>query len=314
MSVENEEKIEVSESTEGSGDESIQSEIRSDDAPLPDEIAQEAKAESADASKKEPVKATGVAVAAKTIYTPEEVADLLKSGSEVDTSRLSHEGQLLMKSFQRGYDEKFKKLAEERKSTESQRVPEETPRAKLFRRYVNDAVAVTGEINAEIEKLEVVEPGDPTYQNARRMIAQLHAMKDEFREQKSSIGEGQRFKESIYVRADAEVHKAIPDWDVKESKLTKFAQDMGLELDDIKILSDPTIMGMRSVRIIKALNALFDKINAGNSAERKVDKKAPNPLGRAASSGSTEGGGEKSLEQMSYEEYKAHRMKEFNKI
>jgi hypothetical protein len=271
-----------------------------------------------DKPKGEPKAAAGVAksdkdAGGKTVYTPEEVAELLKTGSNVDTSRLSVEGQLLMKSFQRGYDDKFKALAEEKKKFEP--TPQsEAPRAKLFRRYTENPMGVTAEINAEIEKLEGVEPGDQDYQNARRLIAQLHAMKDEFRESRTYISEGQKMKDSIYVKADAAVHAAIPDWETKEPKLTEFALSLGLELDDIKVMTDPTIMGPRSIRFIKTINAVYDKMMAGMTAEKKVDKKAPTQLGRPGSaSTTTEVGGEKALDKMSYEEYKAHRMKGLNK-
>lgn len=268
--------------------------------------------------KGEPKAATGVVksdkdVGGKAVYTPEEVAELLKTGSNVDTSRLSVEGQLLMKSFQRGYDDKFKALAEEKKRFEP--APQsETPRTKLFRRYTENPMGVTAEINAEIEKLEGVEPGDQDYQNARRLIAQLHAMKDEFRENRINISEGQKMKDSIYVKADAAVRAAIPNWETKEPKLTEFALSLGLELDDIKVMTDPTIMGPRSVRFIKTINAVYDKMMAGMTAEKKVDKKAPAQMGRPGSaSTTTEAGGEKDLDKMSYEEYKAHRMKGLNK-
>ncbi len=262
--------------------------------------------------------ATGVVVSdkdkGKTLYAPEEVAELLKTGSNVDTSRLSVEGQLLMKSFQRGYDEKFKALADERKQfTEAQTTKTETPRAKLFKRYTQDASGVTAEINAEIEKLEVIEPGDQEYLNARRLIAQLHAMKDEFRENRTNIAEGQKLKDAIYMRADAEVHKAIPNWETKEPKLTEFALSLGLELDDIRIMTDPTIMGPRSVRFIKTINAVYDKMMAGVTAEKKVDKQAPTQMGRPGSpSSSADESGEESLDKMSYEKYKAYRMKGLN--
>jgi hypothetical protein len=259
--------------------------------------------------------ATGVAdstkdTGGKSLYTPEEVAGLLQTGGNVDTSRLSVEGQLLMKSFQRGYDEKFKALSEERKRFSEASQKHETPRTKLFNRFVSDPVTVTAEINSEIEKLEGVEPGDPEFPNARKLVAQLHAMKDEFRENRTNITEGHKLKEQIYMRADSDVHKAIPDWESKEPKLTEFALSLGLELDDIKIMSDPTIMGPRSVRFIKTINQVYDKMMAGATAEAKIVKKSPAPLGRAGSPSSEEQGGTKSLEKMSYAEYKAARMKE----
>jgi hypothetical protein len=248
----------------------------------------------------------------KPTYTAEELNALLESGGTVDSDRLSPEGKLLMKSFQRGYDEKFKALAEERKRLAEKHEAELSPKEKLFRRYLSDPTQVVNEINAEIERLD--DPNAEDYARNRKLIAQLVAMKDEFRENRTVIVEAQKSKDSAYARMMAAVLEDIPDWKEKEPALTRFAQaELGLTLEDIRVLSDPTIMGDRTLRFIKAVNRAYDKMNAGKLAEKKVNKSAPKKLGRAGEASDSGGKTAKEISEMSYAEYKAYRENQFKK-
>jgi hypothetical protein len=87
----------------------------------------------------------------KAVYTQEELEELLKSDADtVDTGRLTPEGKLLMKSFQRGFDQKFKGLSEQQKKLEQDKEAQASPKVQLFKRYLSDSLGVTKEINAEI--------------------------------------------------------------------------------------------------------------------------------------------------------------------
>jgi hypothetical protein len=243
----------------------------------------------------------------KEVYTPEELDDLLKTDGEIDTSRLSPEGKLLMKSFQRGYDSKFKALAEERRVAQEKTL---TPKEKLFREYLQDPGKVMADINKEIAALEETPHDHADFLKNRRTIVQLQAVKDEFRENRQMVLESQRSKDSLYARTMASVLEDIPDWREKEPKMTKFAvEQLGLTLEDVRVMSDPAIMGDRTIRFIKAVNRAYDRFNAKESAGKKEVKTAPKPLGRAG-----EAGGEakktKTLDEMPYDEYKAHREKQ----
>lgn len=244
----------------------------------------------------------------KAKYTPDELENLLKTDAEVDTSRLSPEGILLMKSFQRGYDQKFKRLADEKKTVEEKKAEVKSPKVQLFERYTTDPAGVTREINTEIANLAEVAPGHADYAKAQRAIYQLQALKDEFRTVREQAIDQAKAQESIHQKAFLEVVEAIPDYAEKEPKLTEWAiKEMGLTMEDITYMSNPLKVGPRAVRFIKAVNAAYDRLNAGKTAESK--KVVPAPLGRA---GETEGGEkeakEPSLEEMPYEEYKKVRM------
>jgi len=221
----------------------------------------------------------GKVVAAKAVYTPEELETLLQSEGEVDTSRLSNEGKALMKSFQRGYDRKFQQVAEMRKAQQAQQPS--NPREQLFGRYMVDPAGVTAEINAEIEKLEGVDPADANYTDSRRTIARLVALKDEFSLKHRTIEAHGRSVDSIVASTQAEIAKAIPDFETKAPKLTDFAVGtLGLSIEEVRALTDPTIVGPMALKLTKAINTVYDKLNAPVTAEKKVKKEAPPPLQR----------------------------------
>jgi len=250
----------------------------------------------------EPVKG-----AAKTVYTTQEIEEVLKSGGEIDTSRLSPEGKLLMKSFQRGLEPKFQQLAELRKKLESGLEQSQDPKEKLFRRYVQAPAQVVSEINAEIEALEQVDPTDANYLKSRRTIAQLHSLKDEFSLKRQSFIDSARSQEVTYAKAQAELLESIPDFDKKAPKLTEFAREMGLTTEEIQAISDPTLFGPLAVKLTRALNNAYDRINAGKAADKKVDKGAPAPLTRPGSGGELEKGSTKDPEKMTIPEYRKWR-------
>jgi len=240
-------------------------------------------AESLEKGKSETPAGEGVKeVTAKVVYTPQELEALLQSEGEIDTSRLSTEGKALMKSFQRGMEKKFQQVAEMRKAAEAQAKPQD-PREQLFQRYVQDPGGVTDEINSEIEKLESVDPADAQYAAARKTIARLHALKDGFFTKRQSVIEHGQQADIIVANTQAEITKAIPDFETKAPKLTEFAVSLGLTLKEVQALTDPMVVGPMALRLTKAINAAYDKINAPRTAETKVKKDAPPPLQRGGS-------------------------------
>jgi hypothetical protein len=183
-----------------------------------------------------------------------------------------------MKSFQRGYDKKFQEVAAMRKSVEAQKP--QGPREQLFDRYVHDPSGVVSEINAEIEKLEGVDPTDANFQTSRVTIARLQALKDDFSVKRQGAIEHGKQVENIVASTQAEILKAIPDFETKASKLTDFVVSAGLSVAEVQALTDPTIVGPMALKLTKVINALYDRVNAPVTAEKKVKKDAPAPLQR----------------------------------
>jgi len=281
------------------GDESV-----TEDAPEFEEeegAKAEPKESSGGAEAKPAVGEAGKVVAAKAVYTPEELEALLQSEGDVDTSRLSPEGKALMKSFQRGLDRKFQQVAEMKKSIAAQ--GPKTPREELFDRYVKDPGGVVGEINAEIEKMESVDPTDERYTEARRTVARLQALKDDFSVRRQDVIEHGRQVDSIVATTQAEILKEIPDFKEKADKLTEFAVGAGLSIQEVRALTDPTIVGPMALKLTRVINHLYDKLHAPVSAEKKVKRDAPPPLQRGGASGALDKKGEDDPGKLSMSEY-----------
>lgn len=245
----------------------------------------------------------------KIAYTPQELEALLQSGTEVDTDRLSLEGKVLMKSFQRGLEPKFQQLADMRKRMEAESERSQDPREQVFRRYMQNPAQVVAEINTEIRKLEIVPPTDEeNYIKARQTIVALGELKDEMGLRRQGVIESHRTQETTFAKAQAEILADIPDFAEKREALTDFAIGLGLSREEVLAISDPTLFGPLAVKVTKALNTLYNQANAGNSAEKKVKKDAPKPLARAGSGGRLEGEArERKPEEMSMPEYRRWR-------
>lgn len=244
----------------------------------------------------------------KQVYTQEELELLLKAdATTIDTSRLTNEGKLLMKSFQRGLDGKFKEAAEEKKRVQAEAEAQQSPKLKLFKRYLADTIGVTKEINEEIQILEEVLPTDEKYKEARVTIAKLTSLKDEFRDVRGKAAEQTQSLGTIRAQAAAEVMEAIPDYEAKEPKLTEWAMsELNFTMPEIQYLSDPTKVGQAmAVKFIKAVSKVYDKLNAGKKAEEK--KKAPEPLNRAGEREELESEKPISPDKMSYTAYREMR-------
>jgi hypothetical protein len=216
---------------------------------------------------------------AKVPYTPEELDLLLSGGGEgIDTDRLSPEGKLLMKSFQRGYGSKFEELAaEKRKLAETQTVQADPKRA-LYQAYRSDPVGVIGEINAEIAKLLNVPHDHEHYQAAQQKIYDYQVLKDELRERQNQETMATTQATQITERVYSEIRKAIPDFDAKEPKLTQFAVSKGLTMEELGFLTDPVRLGSLAAKVTKLINEWYDKETATVSAASKVKKGTPAPL------------------------------------
>lgn len=254
----------------------------------------------------------------KQIYNNDELVQLLESDGTVDTERLSEEGKVLMKSFQRGYTKKFENLAEERrkideerqriinenKTYQEQQLQKSNPREFLYQQYLRNPNKIVSDIYAQIAELE----RDPYNEENRSQIVRLQAMKDEFNIRRQQDFERNKNSEYAYSKAQSELITAIPNFQEKSPKLAEFAMSLGLSQQDIETISNPAITGDFAIKITKAINKAFDIVNAGKMAEQKLNKAAPEILGRPGSGSNYQNKG-KDLSTMSYAEYKKHREK-----
>lgn len=225
----------------------------------------------------------------------EELAELLRTEGKLDTSRLSAEGQAILKSFEKGYTPKFQEVAELKKQleTELQQKQQEAqnknldPRETYFREFLGNPQKVFAEINAEIEKLEVVSPYDENaFREARKTIVQLNKLKDEFISRKEEIIARDNYIGRIGMEVEQEIFKAIPDYDVKMPELAQLATEAGLSNETILALTNPATLintpkgyrpiGKMAAEIIKAVHYFHGKLNVAKTAnEKEVKPKAP---------------------------------------
>lgn len=98
----------------------------------------------------------------KTLYTPEEIEEILKSDGTLDSSRLDANGKILQKSFQRGTTQKFEQAKRERDEAvkmkaEVERIRAEFEQAKReaeSQRLFEKEAEELGEETAKINKRE----------------------------------------------------------------------------------------------------------------------------------------------------------------
>ena len=244
----------------------------------------------------------------KVPYTPEELSELLKTEGTIDTDRLSNEGKLLMKSFQKGLDHKFKGVAEKEKQIERDRLEQSridgqrradeqrqrelanNPKEQYFDKYMRNPPVIINEINAEIQKLERVSPRDEdAYLQAREAIASLTAVKDEFAIRREGYTNQRNYVDSLKSKALESARGAISNFDTKSGDLMKFAtEEMGMPEQMVYHFTDPAIQGLEgATEALKFINKMYDKMNAGKTAEGKLKKTSPKPLVKPGSTPTT---------------------------
>lgn len=247
-------------------------------------------------------------------YTAEELQELLTSDGEIDDTKLSPEGQLIKKSFQRGFNKKFEQLAAEKKAFKAGTQPED-PKEAYFRQYLTDTPNTVKEINdailtAKIQVRELKVNGEFEKADAEEIkIARLEGLREEFAVKKQAITE-QGTNMSQFNDA---VIKAIPDIDEIRDLLTRFAQEeLGYTEDELFRLTNPEsgIAVSTAVRNIATIARSFKQANAAKTVSKKVKKPSPLPLERGGSGGREEPLTNKNLNDMSYKEYEAYREKQ----
>lgn len=243
---------------------------------------------------------------AKKPYTPEEVTELLNSGEKLDTDRLTPEGKLLEKSFQRGLTRKFEELAEKTRllETEKQRVSD--PKEQVYQQYIADPMGVTARINTEIEKFADVPPSSEHFAEAQKAIIRLQSFKEDLSMRRQQATEMGRNLEVLVKSSNMELQRDIPDFNQKRDKLTNYAMELGLDIDEIQFLTDPVKVRGLATKITKIINGLYDKSQAAKTAEQKLVRKTPE---RLAGGGSTSDGNVSTLDpnKMTATQYRAWR-------
>jgi len=256
-------------------------------------------------------------------YTQEELDKIIKDGKDINPNRLPQALLNIYKKMQSDYTKKTQTLAEERKKLEEEKIQLQKqqnqptdPKQLVFQAYLQDPVAVTKTIEAETDKLfeqlEDAEVGSDEYKQIQRNIRSLDKLKSELSLEKERLIAQQSLVNRTIIETQNELRKEIPDFDNRAKKLVEFAQEtLGLSQQDVLVLSDPNIVGQeRAVKVIKAINNLYNEVSASESAEKKNKKPNPPELQRKTSTTSISG---KNIENMDDKEFSRWYSKQISK-
>lgn len=212
------------------------------------------------------------------VYTPEEIETILQDGDfdKIDTSRLSDEGKLVMKSFQKGLTPKLQERSELKRELEQlrQSVEELKPKpepADIFEAYDQSPTEVLSYIDQQIVQLATEGKAENIGQ-----IEGLRTLKEQFRfREEAKLREQQTSQQQIQT-VMAELTKEVPDIIEKQGKLKDFAINvLNYSEQELAQLTDPNTQGMKAVMEIARINRAYETVNARTTIKSKVKKKAP---------------------------------------
>lgn len=152
--------------------------------------------------------------------------------------------------------------------------------------FDRDSMGVLNRIGQEIDQREITLANlDPQidFEEAKVIrveIARLRSLDRNLNQRGVAI---QRYAEqgnAIIADTIAEVRTIIKDYDSKRTEIEKFAiDDLGYTEQEIGVMTDPRIVGKAmAIKNFKAVNRLFEKSEAGKSAEIKLLKPKHNQL------------------------------------
>ncbi|MEW6096762.1 MAG: hypothetical protein AB1567_09595 [bacterium] len=207
----------------------------------------------------------------KSYYTPEEMGNL--DPAKVDTSRIPPEHLPFYKAMQSGWNEKYMSLAEERRTFKKEQEAFKAQQAQSQPKSLEEAYFQNpAEVLAYLDSQIGVKQQEGDIDEANRLInakLNLIAKRQEYTESMLK----QREEEGRIV---ADIKAQIPDFEIKASKIGEFAKkELGLTEDDILTLTNPRL-GKTAVRIITAINKIYDLHNADKNLQKK-EGVLPNP-------------------------------------
>lgn len=223
-------------------------------------------------------------------YTDEEYHNIIKNNESYDPNRLTPAQKVLSKDLERYFQKRYQQNAEKEKEllalqeklTQPRQATEVTEEQQWKNAYLKDPVAVMDYLNGAIINYEQVDPLSEGYKDARVAIAKITAFKDKLQASaKQEIINSQKaneFTSTVKIMATDmlnEVRKEIPDFNERSQKLTEFAiSRLGYSNAELQEETAPVdVYGnnrvSKSVKFIKMINDLYNKANAGKSAESK---------------------------------------------
>ena len=222
----------------------------------------------------------------KTQYTPEEVKEIMASGSfdGIDTSRLSEESQLVMRSMQAGLTPKLQEASELRKQQEllqeELRSLREAQVAQtkavepqtIYEHFDADPDGTLAYIDNERRKLES-QNADGNFNESLRQLDKLEndLIRHESKKYRDSLNQQQQISTAYTA-----LQQAVPGIETKQEALRDFALEyLGHTPNSLRDATDLSTKGMSAVDTINRINIAYEKFNAVKNAKAKRVTPAP---------------------------------------
>lgn len=205
------------------------------------------------------------------MYTPEEIEQILKEDGQLDFNRLSPEGKLIYKSYDRGLKPKLQERAELLREMESmkaqmQALQTQIPRAQetfeqLAQRDPQQAIEV---LNYAIARTE--DAAEKTNLLQAKSMLQDRVLYNI----QNGIQQTSQFQQVISATKEA-VPEYSPDY---RTELSEFAvKSMGYTIQELEALTDPRL-GEIAIKNVKVIDTLYKQHKGAQTATAKIVKQA----------------------------------------
>ena len=210
----------------------------------------------------------------KKLYTPDEIKQILrdKDFSGIDTSRLSEEGQAVMRAMQAGLTPKLQETAELKRELGEIRnlIKESAPKPEpkdIYEAYDQDPQKTMDFVNGRIK--EMINQGADIHE-----IEKVREVREQLRERRVLKMQEQATGNSSMQQSVNALLRAVPDIETKQVELRDFAINfMGMTPEEVQYETSIQSRGMDAVKMIARINAAYEKVNAGKRAKAKAKAK-----------------------------------------
>lgn len=189
-------------------------------------------------------------------YTPEEIEGILAENGTLDANKLSPEGKLLQKSFERGFTKKFEEVSELSKTLKETIKPsQKNPLDMGVEFYTNDPVGFVSFARGKIKEFK--DAYDPLAENRKQIEDGITWWEDHI----------EAVKETAKERSDVKAKAMTIPMDIRE-----FAKTEGY-----------TEKELLNPRILKAVTALYKAEQATTKLSHLAKKKEPSEVTKPGS-------------------------------
>ncbi len=222
----------------------------------------------------EPVVEAKTQKQSKKLYSPDEIKQLLKDKdfSGIDTSRLSEEGQAVMRAMQAGLTPKLQETAELKRELSEIRnlIKESAPKPQpkdIYEAYDANPSETMDFVNGRIKQM--INDGVDIHE-----IEKVREVREQLRERRVLKMQEQAKGNSSTQESVNALLRAVPDVEAKQVELRDFAINfMGMTPEEVAYETSINERGMDAVKMIARINAAYEKVNAGKRAKAKVKAK-----------------------------------------